>query len=135
MSQPIDDGVLTDTDQAILGICRGIVMPDGTAVQAFMDRPTDWMRRLPVIIIRPISGNGAGHGLHENYEYFTESWATDRSSARALAMALRGRVRSAWLDSAGPLNSARTRNLPIPQPTGRDGMWRYDLTFGASTRA
>lgn len=126
---------LTDTDDAMLAIARTVTLPDGTPVQAFVDRPADWQRRLPVILLRPIGGRGAGHGLHEDYDYYTEHWATSRADARAMAMALRGSVRSAWLGSAGPLNHARTRSLPVPQPTGRDGMWRYDLTIGASTRA
>lgn len=117
-----------DTDAAVLLVAR-TVTPN-----AWVERPSGFQTMTPCIIITPLTGRGAGHGLHEDYDYTSEHWATSREAAKQLANDFRGALRQAWLVPAGPLHTARTRELPYPQRTGVNGLWRFDLDFGASTR-
>lgn len=120
---------MTDTDRVVVALARSVTP------NAWIERPSGFATLTPCIVLTPLGGRGAGHGLHEDYDYLAECWATSRKVARSLAMDLRAAVLAAWLDTAGPLNAARTRELPVPNRSGLDGLWRFDITFGASTRA
>lgn len=117
-----------DTDAAVLEVARTLTL------NAWVERPSGFATMTPCIVLTPLGGRGAGHGLHEDYDYFAECWHTSRADARALANDLRGAIRSAWLVPSGPLHRARIRALPVPARTGVNGLWRFDLSFGASTR-
>lgn len=120
---------MIDTDQAVLSVARTVT------ANAWIERPSGFATMTPCLILTPMTGRGSGHGLHEIYDYRAEAWADSRQSAKALANDLRGALRAAWLNPSGPLNTATTRQLPFPQRSGVDGLWRFDLDFSASTRA
>lgn len=117
-----------DTDRAVLAVAR-MVTPN-----VWIERPSGFATMTPCIVLTPLAGRGSGHGLHEDVDYTAECWATSRAEARRLANDLRGAIRAAWLVPPLRLHSARTRNLPAPQVTGVDGLWRFDLDFSAVTR-
>lgn len=119
---------MIDTDEAVLQVARTVT------ANAWIERPSGFATMTPCLVITPMSGRGAGHGLHELIEYRAEAWAGSRKAARSLANDLRGALREAWLLPSGPLHTARTRNLPFPQRSGVDGLWRFDLDFTAATR-
>lgn len=119
---------MIDTDAAVLQVARAVTL------NAWIERPSGFATMTPCLIITPLTGRGVGHGLHEDYDYRAEAWAGSRTAAKALANDLRGAIRAAWLLPSGPLHTARTPNLPFPQRSGVDGLWRFDLDFGASTR-
>lgn len=117
-----------DTDLAVLEVARTVT------ANAWIERPSGFATMTPCLILNPLTGRGAGHGLHEIYDYRAEAWATSRKAARDLANDLRGAVLMAWLTPAGPLHHATARQLPFPQRSGVDGLWRFDLDFTAATR-
>lgn len=119
---------MIDTDTAVLQVARTVT------ANAWIERPSGFATKVPCLVITPLTGRGAGHGVHEDYDYRAEAWADSRKAAKVLANELRRAIKEAWLLPAGPLNHARTPNLPFPQRSGVDGLWRFDLDFGASTR-
>lgn len=119
---------MIDTDLAVLAVARTVT------ASAWIERPSGFATKTPCLVITPMVGRGSGHGLHEVYDYRAEAWASSRAAAKSLANEFRGALREAWLLPSGPLNTATTRQLPFPQRSGVDGLWRFDLDFSASTR-
>lgn len=117
-----------DTDLAVLDVARAVTP------NAWIERPSGFATMTPCLVVTPLTGRGAGHGYHEIYDYRAEAWAESRQAARQLANDLRGAVLAAWLTPSGSLHWASARQLPFPQRSGVDGLWRFDLDFTAATR-
>ncbi len=116
-----------DGDAEVLDVLRS------AGVTAFVERPADWLNRLPLVIVTPLGGTGAGVGEHEHGTYLFECWSpSSRKDARELATGVRAALRSAWLSAR--LNYADTGALPQPAPSGRDGAWRFDVTCTVGVR-
>lgn len=116
-----------DGDATVLEVLRA------AGITAFVERPADWLDRLPLVIVTPLGGSGVGVGEHEHGTYFFECWsATSRKDARDLATNVRAVLRAAWLSAR--LNYADTRDLPQAAPAGRDGAWRFDVTCTVGIR-
>lgn len=112
---------MVDGDAEVLAVLRQ------GGLTAYVERPADWLDRLPLVIVTPLGGTGAGVGVHEHGTYFFECWsAASRADARLLANTVRSLLRTAWLEAR--VNFAGTNDLPQPAPSGRDGAWRFDVT-------
>lgn len=85
-----------------------------------------------MVVATPLPGTSADMRRHESVPYSIQSFATSRALAKATLREAREAIDAAQGRS---LNFVDVSEVPAPVPSGRDGVWSFEVTVTASVRA
>lgn len=85
-----------------------------------------------LIVATPLPGLSADLRRHESVPYSLQSFATSREDAKDV---LRDAREALDAERGRSLNFVDVSEVPAPVPSGRDGVWSFEVTVTASVRA
>lgn len=121
-----------DCDSALLAVLR-VVRP-----HSYIEMPTMTGTQMQaavtagLIIATPLAGATADLRRHESVPYSLQSFAASRAEAKAV---LRDAREALDAQRGQSLNHVDVTEVPAPAPSGRDGVWSFEVTVTASVRS